>query len=120
MVARKAAMSDGWRSTYRYGSVRRQMARVAGDHERRVRQAWIERILDILDDDNLIAQAAKAPKTEEGLLFDCNVAPLVWDDPRLTFRLKQLAANDVKVELIDHEHEVAGRTFKRAQIRIVI
>lgn len=113
-------MSDSRRTTYRYGSIRRQMERVAGDHERRVRQAWIERILDILDDDNLVTQAAKTPKTDEGLLFDCNVAPLVWDDPRLTFRLKQLAANDVQVELIDHEHEVAGKTFKRAQIRVII
>lgn len=111
-------MTDWPATTFRYGSTRRQMERVSNDHERRLRQAWIERILDLLDNDNLITQAATLPKTEDGLLFDCNFAPLVWDDPRITFRLKQLAANEVTVDLIDHEFTVAGKTFKRAQIRV--
>ncbi len=111
-------MTDWPASTYRYGSTRRQMERVSNDHERRLRQAWIQRVLDLLDNDNLIAQAAASPKTEEGLLFDCNFAPLIWDDPRITFRLKQLAANEVSVDLIDHELAIAGKTLKRKQIRV--
>lgn len=106
-------------STYRYGTTRQQMERVSNDHDRRCRQAWIERILDLLDDDNLIALAAKLPKTEEGLLLDCNFAPLVWDDPRIAFRVKQLTNNDVSVELADHEFTIADKTFKRVQIRVV-
>lgn len=106
-------------TTYRYGSVRRQMERVSNDQERRLRQRWIERVLDLLDEDNLIAKAAAPPKSDEGLLLDCNFAPMVWDDPRIVFRLKQLATNDVTVELLDHEHTVAGKTFKRVQIHVV-
>jgi hypothetical protein len=104
--------------SFRYGSVRRQMERVSNEQERRLRQTWIERVLDLLDDDNLIAQVAASPKSEEWLLFDCNFAPMVWDDPRIAFRLKQLANNEVEVNLLDHEHTVAGRTFRRAQIQV--
>lgn len=106
-------------STYRYGTIRQQMERVANDHDRRLRRAWIERILHLLDNDNLIAQAATLSKSENSLLLDCNFAPLVWDDPRIAFRRKQLATNDVMVELIDHELTVADQTFNRAQIRVI-
>jgi len=94
------------------------MERISNDRERRLRQAWVERILDLLDSDTLIAQAASLKDKEEGLLFDCNFAPMVWDDPRIAFRLKQLANNDVNVDLVDHESVVAGKTFKRAQIQV--
>ncbi len=102
----------------RYGSIKRQMERISNERERRLRQAWVGRILDLLDSDTLIAEAASLQNKEEGLLFDCNFAPMVWDDPRITFRLKQLANNDVKVDLVDHESVIAGKMFKRAQIRV--
>lgn len=105
-------------STYRYGTINRQLQRVASDHERHLRQAWVDRVLEILDGDNLIAQAASGLATEDGLLFECNVAPLVWDDPRITYRRQQLEGSSVSVELNDHEHTVAGKSFKRAQIRV--
>jgi alpha-D-ribose 1-methylphosphonate 5-triphosphate synthase subunit PhnI len=94
------------------------MERIANDRERRRRKAWVERVLDLLDSDNLIAEAAALHDSDQDLLFDCNFAPEVWDDPRITFRLRQLANNDVTVELVDHESIIAGRTFKRAQIRV--
>lgn len=103
---------------YRYGAVGRQVRRVADDHQRHVRRAWVERVLDLLDGDNLIGQAASRGMKEDGMLFDCNVAPLVWDDPRVAFRRQQLEGSDLRVELVDHEHQVAGRTFSRAQIRV--
>jgi len=112
-------MSDRRRSTYAYGSVNRQMQRVTQDHQHHLRQAWVDRVLDILDSDNLIGKAADIVEVEEGLLFECNIAPMVWDDPRIAFRRQQLASNDVEVELIDHEHTIAGKTFKRAQIKVV-
>ncbi|MGI9493072.1 MAG: hypothetical protein ACR2QF_11800 [Geminicoccaceae bacterium] len=112
-------MSD-WSSgaTRRYGSVSRQMERFSNERERRLRKAWVERVLELLDSDNLIARAAALHDKDEGLLFDCNFAPLVWDDPRITFRLKQLANNNVTVELAEHERVIAGKIFKRTRIRV--
>ncbi|MGI9418361.1 MAG: hypothetical protein ACR2RA_11045 [Geminicoccaceae bacterium] len=104
--------------TYRYGAISRQLQRVAGDHDRHLRQTWVDRVLDILDGDNLIAQAAAGKSNEDGLLFECNVAPMVWDEPRIVYRRQQLENSDVVVELVDHENTIAGRTFKRAQIRV--
>lgn len=103
---------------YHYGAIKRQMERVASDHERHLRQVWVDRVLAILDNDNLIGQAASGQASERGLLFECNVAPKVWDDPRILFRRQQLEGNDVAVELVDHECDIAGKTFKRAQIRV--
>lgn len=111
-------MRNRSRSPYQYGSIRRQMARVTSEHQRRLRQTWIQRVLDILGDDNLMARAALQSASDIEIIFECNFAPEVWDDPRIAFRLKQLAANDIVVELIDHEHAVAGRTFNRTQIRV--
>lgn len=111
-------MSSHQPRPYSYGAVNRQMRRVTADHQRHLRQAWIDRVLDLLDSDNLISQASNAIDADEGLLIECNIAPMVWDDPRITFRLKQLESNDVKVELVEHEHQIAGKTFKRNQIRV--
>ncbi len=104
---------------FRLGAIKRQMQRGANDHERHLRQAWVERVLTILDGDNLVSQAASGLANEDGLLFECNVAPLVWDDPRIVYRCQQLEGDDVTVELVDHECHVAGKAFKRAQIKVV-
>ncbi len=111
-------MSRRHSPAYVYNGIDRQMRRVASEHQRDLRQAWVDRVLDILDSDNLIAQAALADK-DNALLFECNVAPMVWEDPRITYRLQQLAGDQVTVELVDHEHTIAGKTFQRAQIRVV-
>lgn len=111
-------MSDHGATAYRYGAINRQMQRLAGEHERSVRQTWIDRVLAVLDSDNLINQAGSGRVTEDSLLFDCNVAPLVWDDPRIAYRRQQLEGSGVTAELIDHQHDVANKTFKRTQIKI--
>jgi hypothetical protein len=108
-------MSD---RTHRFATISRQLQRVAGDHERGVRKSWVDRVLGILDSDNLIAQAASGQATEDRLLFECNVAAVVWDDPRIVYRLRQLEGSGVAAELVDHEHEVAGKSFKRTQIQV--
>ncbi|NJO38829.1 MAG: hypothetical protein HC871_16015 [Rhizobiales bacterium] len=108
-------MSD---RTYRFAAINRQLQRVAGDHEREVRKAWVDRVLNILDSDNLIAQAASGQVTENSVLFECNVAALVWDDPRIVYRLRQLEGSGVAAELVDHEHEVAGKSFRRTKILV--
>ena len=111
-------MSSHRQPTYVYGSINRQMHRVANDHQRHLRQAWIDRVLELLESDNLIGRAADAIDIEEGLLLECNIAPMVWDDPRIAYRRQQLASNNVDVELVDHETTIAGRTFKRAKIKV--
>lgn len=112
-------MSSRRQSSFFYGSINRQMHRVANDHQHHLRQAWIDRVLDLLDNDNLIGKAADVIDIEDGLLLECNIAPMVWDDPRIAYRRQQLASNNVDVELVDHEHTIAGKTFKRAQIKVV-
>ncbi len=104
--------------SYRYSAIKHQMQRVAGDHERHLRQAWVDRMLELLDGDNLIAQAAAGLATDGHLLLDCNIAPLVWDDPRIVYRRKQLENGNVSLELVDHESTIAGKTFKRTQIKV--
>ncbi|MGI9499717.1 MAG: hypothetical protein ACR2P3_06745 [Geminicoccaceae bacterium] len=111
-------MSKRDAGAYRYGAINRQMQRVANDYERHIHQSWVDRVLDILDSHNLIAKAASGLAAEDGLWFECNVAPHVWDDPRIVYRCQQLQRSDVAVELIDHQHTVAGKTFKRTQIRV--
>lgn len=113
-------MSDHSWHSYRFDSVRRQIERVAGDHERRLRQSRVERILAILDNDNLISRAATDLKHDNCMIFECNFANQVWDDPRIAFRVKQLAANDVKVDVIENTFAIAGKTFMRTQIRVTI
>ncbi|MGI9509662.1 MAG: hypothetical protein ACR2QJ_09990 [Geminicoccaceae bacterium] len=105
-------------STNRYGAINRQMERVANDRERHLRLAWVDRVLDILDDDNLITQAGAVLVNENNLVFECNVAPLIWDDPRVVYRRQQLERDHITTELVEHEHTVAGKTFKRTRIKV--
>lgn len=111
-------MSSEGGSTYRYAAIKGQMQRVANDHDRQVKTAWVDRVLDVLDSDKLIARAASGVAADESLIVDCNVAPLVWDDPRIVYRRRQLEGSGVAVELNEHEHEIAGKTFRRSRILV--
>ncbi len=112
-------MSDHGSRHRQYGSVRGRMERVSEDQDYQLRRERITRVLRLLENDNLIALAASKPRTEEGMIFECNFAPEIWEDPIIQRRLQQLAANDVFVDLIEHEHSVAGKTFLRTQIRVI-
>ena len=105
-------------TTHRPTAIKGQMQRVAKDHERQVNTAWVNRVLDVLDSDKLIAKAASGVAADDSLVVDCNVAPLVWDDPRIALRRRQLEGSGVVVELDEHEHEVAGKTFRRSRILV--
>ncbi len=112
-------MSNHGRPRHHYGTVQKQMERVSKDQEHRLRQIWIDRVLNLLESDNLISLAATKPRTEQGMIFECNFAPKIWDDPRIERRVQQLATNEITVELIEYEHTVAGKAFQRTQIRVV-
>ena len=111
-------MSNHATYPHRYGGIKRQIEHAAREHERHVRQAWVDRVLGILDHENLVTQAAAGQATGEDLLFDCNVAPLVWDDARIAYRVRQLAASQLSVEVVEHEAMIAGKAFTRAQIKV--
>jgi hypothetical protein len=103
----------------RFSPIKSQMRRAADDHDREVRLAQVERVLGMLDGDSLISQAASGLADEDNnLLLECNIAPLVWDDPRIAFRVRQLETSGITVELVDHESRIAGKTFKRSKIRV--
>lgn len=111
-------MSSKGGSPHRYAAIKGQMQRVANDHDRQVKTAWVDRVLDVLDSDKLIARAASGAAADNTLIVDCNVAPLVWDDPRIAYRRRQLEGNGIAVELDEHKHEIAGKTFKRSRILV--
>lgn len=111
-------MSDHTPPIHSYVAIKRKMQRAANAHERQMRKAWVDRVLDILDNDKLITKAASGQTTENSLIFECNIAAHVWDDPRIVHRLRQLEGGGVAVELVDHETEIAGKTFKRTRIHI--
>lgn len=111
-------MSQHSRSRYQYGTVRRRMERVSKDRDFHLRRSRIDRVLELLDGDNLVALAATKPKSDEGMIFECSFASEIWDDPSIERRVQQLASNDITVELVDYEHTVAGKTFQRTQISV--
>ena len=93
---------------FRYGAIKRQLQRgIANEHERHLRQAWIERVLTLLDSDNLITQAtAGQADGQRSASSNAMSLRIVWDDPRIAYRRQQLEGSDVaKSSLIDHEFE---------------
>jgi hypothetical protein len=112
-------MSDDRGYGQRFSPIKSQMRRAVDDHDRDVRIARVERVLGLLNSDSLISQAASGLADEDNsLLLECNIAPLVWDDPRVAYRLRQLEGSGITVELVDHESEIAGKIFKRTKIRV--
>jgi hypothetical protein len=112
-------MSDHQRHGRRFSPIKSQMRRAVDDHDREVKTAQVQRVLGMLDSDRLINQAASGLTDEDqSLLLECNIAPLVWDDPRIAYRLRQLEASGVGIDLVDHESNIAGKTFKRTKIRV--
>lgn len=103
----------------RISPIKSQMNRAVDDHERDVKVAWVERVLRMLNSDNLISQAGSGLVNEGNfLVLECNVAAQVWDDPRIAYRLRQLESSGIVVELVDHESTIAGKTYKRNKIRV--
>ena len=99
-------------------TLRRQLTQASRERQRRILDFRVERVLNLLKDENLATHAALDLKSKEGILLECNFIDAVWDDPRVAARIRQLDQRGVVVEPIMHEFEVAGRTFSRSQIRV--
>ncbi len=99
-------------------TLRRQLNQASRERQRRILDFRVERVLNLLKDENLATHAALDLKSQDGILFECNFIHAVWGDPRVAARIRQLEQRGVVVEPITHEFEVAGRAFSRSQIRV--
>jgi hypothetical protein len=99
-------------------TLRRQLSQAARERQRRILDFRVERVLNLLKDENLATHAALDLKSKEGILFECNFIEAVWSDPRVAARIRQLDQRGVVVEAVIHEFEVAGRSFARSRIRV--
>jgi hypothetical protein len=99
-------------------TLRRQLNQASQERQRRILDFRVERVLNLLKDENLATHAALNLKSKEGILLECNFIDAVWGDSRVAARVRQLDQRGVVVEPIIHEFEVAGRSFSRSQIRV--
>jgi hypothetical protein len=99
-------------------TLRRQLNQASRERQRKIVDFRVERVLNLLKDENLATQAALDLTSKDGILFECNFIDAVWGDPRVAARIRQLDQRGVMVEPVTHEFEVAGRSFSRSQIRV--
>lgn len=98
--------------------LRRRLAQATAERGRRVRDAWVERVLNHLSDETLMTVTGSRPPSEDPLEFDCGFLDEVWDDPRVQARIRDLAREDIVVSRVEHEVITAGRRFVRTRLRV--
>lgn len=99
-------------------TLRRQLNQASRERQRRILDFRVERVLNLLKDENLATHAALNLSSKDGILLECNFVSEVWADPRIAARIRQLGDRGVVAEPIVHEFEVGGRSFSRSQIRV--
>jgi hypothetical protein len=99
-------------------TLRRQLTQAARERQRRILDFRVERVLNLLKDENLATRAALDLDAKDGILLECNFIDAVWGDARVAARIRQLDQRGVAVEPVTHEFEVAGRSFSRTKIRV--
>jgi len=98
-------------------ALRRRLSLLAGEGEHRRSNAAVQRVLALLSDDHLAAEAAKALHTNTFEL-ECGVLDQVWEDPRVANRRVQLERQGVTAERVPVETTIAGKTYCRTRLRI--
>lgn len=98
-------------------ALRRRLSYLSGEGQSRRADAAVQRVLNLLSDDNLATEAGKAPA---GNCFEleCGVLDQVWEDPRIFNRRAQLERQGVVVERVPVETTIAGRTFRRTRLKV--
>ena len=99
-------------------TLRRQLNQASRERQRRILDFRVERVLNLLKDENLATRAALDLNFKEGILLECGFVGEVWSDPRVAARVRQLADRGVVAEPIIHEFQAGGRSFSRSQIRV--
>ena len=99
-------------------TLRRQLNQASRERQRRILDFRVERVLNLLKDENLATRAALDLNSKDGILLECGFVGEVWSDPRVAARVRQLADRGVAAEPIIHEFQAGGRWFSRSQIRI--
>jgi hypothetical protein len=102
-----------------YEALRRRMSQASLETGRRARDWQVDRVLGLLSEDKLLAQAATKLDPGDGLLIECGVlGDDVWEDPRVVARVRELERQGIKAERVEHAHTVAGRAFARPKLKI--
>jgi hypothetical protein len=99
-------------------TLRRQLNQASRERQRRILDFRVERVLNLLKDENLATRAALDLNSKDGILLECGFVGEVWSDPRVAARVRQLADRGVVAEPIIHEFQAGGRSFSRSQIRV--
>jgi hypothetical protein len=99
-------------------TLRRQLNQASRERQRRILDFRVERVLNLLKDENLATRAALDLNPKDGILLECGFVGEVWNDPRVAARVRQLADRGVIAEPIIHGFQAGGRSFSRSQIRI--
>ena len=99
-------------------TLRRQLNQASRERQRRILDFRVERVLNLIKDENLATRAALDLNFKEGILLECGFVGEVWSDPRVAARVRQLADRGVVAEPIIHEFQAGGRSFSRSQIRV--
>ena len=101
----------------RRGRLSAQMERATGDRQRAIRADRVHRVLALLRDDSLMTAAATSlTGIRTASHWNAGSLTLVWEEPEVRYRVTQLADRDIRVELVTHETEIAGRRFSRPQL----
>ena len=59
-------------------TLRRQLTQASRERQRRILDFRVERVLNLLKDENLAARAALDSNGKEGILLECNFIDAVW------------------------------------------
>lgn len=78
-------------------TLQRRLALLAMERASFRSNAAVRRVLELLSEDNLTALAARVSGNER-ITLECGVVDKVWNDPRITNRINQLARQGVTVE----------------------
>jgi hypothetical protein len=92
--------------------LRRRMALAAGENVTRRGNAAVDRVLNLLADENLLALAAQATSINR-ITVECGVIGQVWGHPRIFNRRNQLSRQGIDIERETIVSYHGGREFSR-------
>ncbi len=78
-------------------TLQRRLGMLAMERMSNVSNASVRRVLDVLSEESLTGLAAGVSAGDR-ITIECGVIDQVWDDPRISNRINQLARQGVEVE----------------------
>lgn len=99
-------------------SLRSRMLRSSNASAKALHAARVDRVLAVLNDDRLLAEAASVDRSERSVLIDCPDAAHVWTDHRVAARIKQLQETGVTVERIQRKIVTVYGEMERHALKV--